>query len=243
MAVHLSEEEQIEALKSWWKQHGTKTVAAVVIIGASYFGWSQYQDHLEQKAQQGSLVFDQLVQAAGAVQVSADDAGLSEQEKAEIQSLANTLGEEYSDSLYADFAHFYLAKTAVESGDFALAREELNKVKTNSTNDAIKHLATLRLARVELGAGDYSSALNLLEDEPSKAFADAYAELRGDVYLIQKKYDEARTAYQSALDAITDPRSMRRSLVQMKLESAKVAEPASTSSGTETQTDAAAEGV
>lgn len=226
MALHLSEEEQLEALKNWWKAHGTKTVAVIAILGASYFGWTQYQSHIEHKAQAGSKVYDEFVATTSELQSKAGEGkALSADAKAEVEDLAKELDGEYGDSLYADFAQFYVAKVAVEAGDYDTARAELNKVLDSSVNAGVQHLAKLRLARVEMAAGEYQTALDLLQGDVDPAFADAVAELRGDVYLMQKQYDEARTAYQTALNAITDPRSMRRSLVQLKLDNATVASP------------------
>ena len=34
-----SDDEQIEALKQWWHEHGTSTVVTVVVALACYFGW------------------------------------------------------------------------------------------------------------------------------------------------------------------------------------------------------------
>jgi predicted negative regulator of RcsB-dependent stress response len=246
VAVHLSEEEQLEALKNWWKEHGTKTIAAIAVAGLAYFGWSQYQDHIENKAQTGSALYDQLSQVAEQAQnEAANGESLSPQATQEIDALAKKLTEQHGDSLYADFANLYLAKEAVDVKDYDKAKTLLKQISESAENDSVKHLARLRLARVEVAAGNYDAALKLASDASTAGFADAFGELKGDVYMLQKKYDEARTAYQTALNSITDPRSMRRSLVQLKLENATgaTADVASSNESAADESKPAAEGV
>ncbi len=44
MAEHLSEEEQLEALKRWLSENGTSTVVGVVLAISGYLGWGFWQD-------------------------------------------------------------------------------------------------------------------------------------------------------------------------------------------------------
>ena len=39
MADHLTEEEQIEALKAWWAENGVKTLVSIVLIVGGYFSY------------------------------------------------------------------------------------------------------------------------------------------------------------------------------------------------------------
>ena len=51
MSVHLTEEEQLENLKRWWKDYGKLIIAAVVICVAGYFAVTGWQDHKRQQAE------------------------------------------------------------------------------------------------------------------------------------------------------------------------------------------------
>ena len=42
MADHITEEEQIEALKRWWDENGKQVVLAIVLTVGGYFGWQAY---------------------------------------------------------------------------------------------------------------------------------------------------------------------------------------------------------
>ena len=56
-----------------------------------------------------------------------------------------------------------------------------------------------------------------LLNAPDAAFESLYADLKGDVLSAQGKQDEARTAYQKALNKV-DAQSQYRNLIQMKLD-------------------------
>lgn len=241
MAEHLTEEEQLEALKRWWKENGKSTVAAIAVIGAGFFGWNQYQSHQVKVAQEGSALYEEFIAATTELGDKASD-----EQKSTVMVLADGIVAQNPNGLYANFAELHVAKLAVEGGNLEEAKKRLQAVSTNGNNDAIKELATLRLARVEMALGSAEQALKVLQKDVSTAYAGAYAELRGDIMLSQKKYGEARTAYQTALDNLNDPRSMSRSLIQLKIDSASVADsssPADATMNTESAPETAPEKV
>ena len=73
------------------------------------------------------------------------------------------------------------------------------------------------LAGIMLDQEAYDEGLKLLSAEPSVRFAAAYADRRGDLLLAQGKTDEARAAYQQAIDK-SDTRSPMRRVIQVKLD-------------------------
>lgn len=216
MSTHLTEEEQIEAIKRWWKENGTATLAAVVIVAGGWFGYSQYQSHQENKAASGSELFSEFQEASMAAE--AEDA--TDEQKKTAQHLAEELIEAYDGSLYEDMARLHLAKIAVESKEFDNAKSQLQSVVDDATSAELGELAQLRLARVLIAQKEYDAALQTLSATVSPAFQSAYTELKGDVYMMQDKFDEARTAYEAAQTADTTGRNM---LLQMKIENTKVA--------------------
>jgi predicted negative regulator of RcsB-dependent stress response len=220
VAAHLTEEEQIEALKRWWKDYGTTVLVAAVLGLGGFFAWNQYQSYKVGQAQKASVIYDKFATAVAEFDES------SEEDSAELKRLANDVLANNSSGLYADFATLYLAKLAVEQQDFASARTHLEKVANQGTNDAVKELAGLRLARVLVASGEAEQALTLLSSTPSSAYAAAYAEAKGDVLLSLKRLGEARVAYETALQALGTSQPMRRSLVQLKIDNTLTANDA-----------------
>ncbi len=206
MAVYdLEEQEQIDEIKAWWKQYGglvllVATVALLTVAGMR--GWSYYQ------TKQGIEAGELYTQLQGAV--GANDAK-------KVQDIAAVITDRYKRTGYAAFAAFAAAKAAMDSGDGAAAKTRLQWVVDNGRDDEIKDIARLRLAAVLLDEKNYDDALKLLDAKHGDTYTALYADLKGDVLTAQGKPQEARAAYQIALDK-SDSRSGYRALVQVKLD-------------------------
>lgn len=218
MAAHLTEEEQLENLKRWWSDYGTTVVVAVVVGLGGFFAWNLYQNHLQESASEASVVYEKF---ATAVEGQSDE--LTAEAAAETQQLAREVIALDESSLYADFAELYLAKLAVQQKDYASAKTGLEKVFKRGTNDSMRDLARLRLARVHAAAGEIDRALALLSEPTLPAYTAAYAEAKGDILLSQERVAEARTAYESALQALDTKLPQRRNLVQLKIDNTRTA--------------------
>lgn len=221
MSVHLSEEEQLEVLKRWWKDYGRTVIIAVLVAVVGYFGYTTWQDQKRQKAEKASEVYEQLLKLANAEPGKV----LTDSDKATIAHLAGELKDSNSKSLYAHSAAFFLAKLAVEDNKLDVAVNELKWVLSAKPEAATEQLARLRLARVLTAQKVYADALAQLSPEPAAAFTSEYAEARGDILKLQGDLDAARTAFEKAL-AATDPQQQERyMLLQMKVDDLKVEGP------------------
>ena len=208
MSVYLSEEEQIEAIKKWWKENGRSIIAGAVIGLAAVFGWQYWNDYQHRLAEEASSRFDLLQYAA-----KTGDTETAIQQ-------AEALTAEHGDSAYAQFAALYLAKLRLEEGDTSAAQAHLQWVLSNSDEPSIQQMARLRLARLRLDQGDLEGAEAVIAQASEDSFAGEFAELRGDIAHSRKEYETARKAYQEALDKGAGDSS----LVLMKLDDLAVAE-------------------
>ena len=114
--------------------------------------------------------------------------------------------------------HLRIAGTDLET-----AHASLDWAYQHAGVDALKALAGIRLARVELARTKAQDALDLLDHLPASAYTAQIGELRGDALVALNRKDEARTAYQDAL-ANLDPNAPNRAFVQMKLNDLGTAE-------------------
>ena len=206
MAVYdLEEQEQIDEIKAWWKQYRNLVllvvVAAALTVGGSQ-GWRYYQG--KQAFEAGEL-YSQLQGAAAS----------GDQKK--VQDISAVLAEKYPRTGYAAFAAFAGAKAAFDGGDAAGAKARLQWVVDNSKDDETRDIARLRLATVLLDEKKYDAALQLLDAKHVDALSALYADLKGDVLMAQGKAQDARGAYQLALDR-SDAKSAYRALIQIKLD-------------------------
>lgn len=214
MADHLTEEEQIQALKDWWKTYWKSVVAPVVIVAGGYFGWNVWQDKQALKAAEGGEQYKALISALE----TSPGKELSDEKRAEADVLATKIAQDFGGSLYADQANLILAKLAVDKKDLSAAEGFLQRVLSEGANQAIKDLATVRLARVKLALNDLEGALSLVATSGESKYASQFSEVRGDALAAQGKADVAKTAYQEAMDALTPQEFQRRSILQIKLD-------------------------
>lgn len=220
MSVHLTEEEQLEVLKRWWKDYGTTVITAIAAAIAIYFAWTTWQEKQRGKAESASSHYEELVKILNVEQGKT----LSDADKANAEHIANELKEKNGGSLYAQGAAFYLAKSAVDAGNLDKAITELQWILTAKPDIATAQLAHVRLARVYVSKAAYAEAQAQLAEEPSKAFASEYAEVRGDILKAQGNKEAAATAYKKAIET-TDPQQQERAMVlQMKADELKTAD-------------------
>ena len=191
---HQTEEEQIEALKKWWKENGKSTMLSIVVAVAAVVGWRGWQEQQQSAVDAASAIYQNLLSAANGANGTA-----SPEQLTTANHLASTLKEDYPNSTYAHFAALYKAKFAVEKNDLDTAEQELRWILTAGATPELTLQAQLRLARVLYAAEQYDEALLQL-DINSSAYVAAFEEVKGDVYLAQGNKNQARQAYQKAVN-------------------------------------------
>ena len=218
MADHITEEEQIEALKRWWDENGKQVVLAIVLTVGGYFGWQAWTDHVEEKTAAASLVYQEMLD-----HISDTTAGnvVGADKQVEISQLAETLKQDYSNTQYAFYAALIKAKLAVESTDLSAAAVELQWAMDNAGETISENIARLRLARVEAAAGNLDKALQLVQGVDAGELKSAFDEAKGDFYQLQGNAAAAYTAYEAAMMGIDAGNSSASQLLQLKISQVK----------------------
>lgn len=208
MSAYQTEEEQVEALKRWWKANGTSIIAGVVIGLGGVFGWQAWGNYQDRVGRDASMAFSQLVNA----EQRGDTESASKQ--------AELLRQEYGSSSYAVFSALTQAKLKLEQGDSAAARSQLEWAMAQADNESLKRLAQLSLARILLSEGDLDGAEKQAKVETG-GFAGDFAVLRGDIAAQRGDKQAAFDAYTLAMTQ----ESSNRNLLQMKLDDLALAKP------------------
>lgn len=217
MSIHLTEEEQLEVMKRWWKDYGTAILTAIAAAVVIYVAWTAWQDKQHNKAELASVQYDSLVKLLNVEPGKT----LSDNDRASAEQIANDLKEKNGKSLYAQSAAFFLAKLAVDANNLDKAASELQWILNSKPDVATAQLAHVRLARVLLAKGSAAEAQAQLSEEPTKAFTSEYAEVRGDILKAQGNKDAALTAYKRAVETL-DPQAQERTMIlQMKIDELK----------------------
>jgi len=201
----LEEQEQIDALKHFWRDYGRLIIAGVLAFVLGIGGVQGWKHYKLSRAQVASLHYAKLEEAIAKGDVN------------EIRNLGGDIIAQYGNTAYAPMAALVLAKTDHDAGDLEKAAERLKWAVDNAQSDDVRMVARLRLAGVLLDQDKTDEALQLLNQEVTPAFVGAYADLRGDVLVAQGKPADAREAYKKALEHAGND-STWRDVVQLKMD-------------------------
>jgi len=204
-ALDLQEQEQVETLKAWWKDNGKWVLLTLAIILGGYGGMQGWQAYKTNQALAASTLFFDL-----AKQVESGD-------PKRVNDAATAVVNSYGGSAYAPRANLLAAQINLQVGDPARAKTQLQWVLKNASEDGLKNVARLNLAAILLDEKSFAEAQELLEAPHPDSYDNLYADLKGDVLIAQGKKEEARAAYQKALDK-TDSKSRYSALIRMKLD-------------------------
>lgn len=211
MSSYQSEEEQVEALKRWWKENGTSVITGALLGFAIIFGWQGWDAYQTSQGEGASILYTTMEnQLAGA------------DPEAGIQTAKRLVGE-FGGSVYASFASLRLARLSYDKGEKAAAQSHLQWAMENAPDPALSELARLRLGRLLFDMQQWQAAAQLVEAAAGDVLPGEFALLRGDLALQQGDQEAARNAYRSALDEGVD----NAELVRMKLVEIGEQEPAS----------------
>jgi len=127
------------------------------------------------------------------------------------------LKDKFSSTAYAQMGALVAARAAFDAADLKAAKGELLWVSENGKNEEFKAIARIRLAGVLLDEKAYEEGLKVLSVDFPDQFAALVADRKGDLYFGLNKLEDARAAYQTALDK-TEVKNPARQLIQLKLD-------------------------
>ena len=200
MDVYKTEEEQVQAIKQWWKENSVSIVAGVVIGVVVLAGYKYWTESKQTKAQQASVIYSQVLSS-------------SNDKAKNVEALKS----DYSATPYAALGALLIAKDHVNNNEMEKAVSQLKWVVENNNDDAIQHLAQQRLARVYLSLNKIESAEALIKGVKASGFEAGYNEIRGDINLAKKLPLQAKENYRLALSALTQG-DQRFDIIKMKLD-------------------------
>ena len=148
MEAFETEEQQVEALQKWWKENGTASLIGLGIGLVAILGWNYWLDYKKVETGKASAMYDQLLK------------NVNENQKDAIDTVANKLKTEFKSTEYAAYSTLLQAKSKIDGGDLAGAKELLQSL-ANQSGD-LSQLAQLRLVRLYLATGEYEKGLQLI---------------------------------------------------------------------------------
>lgn len=189
MAEYETEEQQVEALKDWWKQNGLAVIGGAVLGISALVGWRGWNWHQDKQATEASDIFAVVQEAANKNDATA------------LQEQTNILRDNYASTPYAPLAVLHQAKNQIDQGDNVAAEESLRWVLKNSKQDTVQNVARLRLARLLLADKKVDEAQAMVNSGMSDAYASLTNEIRGDIFVAKGEIEQAKEAYDQAMQA------------------------------------------
>jgi predicted negative regulator of RcsB-dependent stress response len=201
----LDEQERLDELKAWWKRWGKLAVVGLIVASAAAVGWRFWQDSVATQRLKAATVYEQLTRS------------LETNDTKAAREAGAMLIDQYKATPYAPRAALLLAKLNVGAKDMKSAQTQLEWAVANSKEPAVRDMARLRLASVQLDQNQCDAALKTLSATHSDAFAPRFSDLKGDVLRAQDKPAEARAAYQAAFAKLQEDNPYRN-IVELKLD-------------------------
>jgi predicted negative regulator of RcsB-dependent stress response len=186
--IYSTEEQQVQAIKDWWKKNGTSVMVGLVLGLGGVLGWKQFNSYQINQKQAASAAYQATLQSYA----STDDV--------EPAVLAQTIEQLSGSSHYKSLAKLTLAKELVGNQEYDAAAATLEAVVA-SAPEPVKSMAAIRLARVQGELKAFDKALATLSGVSNAAFASSVAAVRGDILLQSGNSQGARAAYQAAIVA------------------------------------------
>ncbi|EAZ97630.1 YfgM family protein [Marinobacter sp. ELB17] len=208
MAELRTDEEQVEAIKQWWKNNGSSLLIGIGAALAIVFGWQAWQNQQAEQRTEAASQFVTLMNAFGTEDETSADT---------IAFVAKTLRDEHADSAYAVYANLMLARVQLmQNNDAEGAVESLQWALDKAVEtQPLALVVRSRLAQAQMALEDYDAALATIDGaKDSDAFGARFAELRGDILLAKGDQDGARDAYLAARE---QGEENRNGVLQLKL--------------------------
>ncbi len=204
MSTYQTEEEQVEALKNWWKENGRSVIAGVIIgllvVGGGK-GWLEYQ---RVQSENASAYFEGFSQAA------------TESDMEKALQRGESLIREYPDTAYAFYAALELARLRYQAGEKDKAVARLRWAEDHAPDEGLKQLARVRLARLLVDTGALDEALKLVAQPAEDAWQGEYLAIRGDIKQARGDHEGARKDYRAALEkGVSLPLLLRMKLAEL----------------------------
>ncbi len=186
MSEYLTDKEQIEVIKQWWRRYGTFVLTTVVVILAVIFGWYHWRNYEYTHAAKASSLYTELEFAS------------KNNNASQVNLLTEELVRSYRSTPYAALAQLYAAKSAVENKKYPVAVSRLKWVIAHSNMNGVKQVARLRAARILHSENNNKAALVLLDTVNDSTYSPLINSEKGDIYNALGEKKQAQQFYKLA---------------------------------------------
>nr|WP_314265528.1 tetratricopeptide repeat protein [uncultured Moellerella sp.] len=187
MEVYTNENEQVDAIKSFFINNGKAIVIGLILGIGAVVGWNYWQSNSSNKLQDSAQAFEKV-------------SSTLHSGTAESITQAEKFAAETND-VYSALINLQLAQVAVENNKLADAEKALVAAIEKAKTDDLKDLIHLRLARVQLAQNKADAAILSLDLVKGAGWITAAEDVRGDALIQKGDKAGAKAAYSKGLEA------------------------------------------
>jgi predicted negative regulator of RcsB-dependent stress response len=130
MAVlDLQEQEQVEALKAWWKDNRNWLLGALLVVLVTGGGWRGWQYYQHQQADAAATLYRQFIEQLGSNDVK------------RVNDAAAAVTDKFASTAYAARAMLLAAQVNEQGKDVARTKTQLQWVIDNAAEATLKDVA------------------------------------------------------------------------------------------------------
>ena len=192
MSRYETEEEQVDAIKSWWKKNGTQLLSLLLVGVIAISGWRYWTNTQHVESVNASTLFEVL-------QINMQRGTFGE-----VSREALKLIQEQPESPYSVGAAMLYAKYSLDKGEAEEALGHLSWVAENAKDAQLRNSARLNMARVQADLKQFDAAnenLAFLTKANLKGAEKAVFDyVSGLVALAQLKNDDAHLAFKRVVE-------------------------------------------
>ena len=203
MDDYLSDKEQVERLRQWWRENGWFLIGGAALGLLGIYGYNQFFAYQDRQSEAAAAVYAEIRQQA--------EGG----DSAAAVARFDDMRAEFPEHAYTHQAALLLASEQIVTAPDEAA-EQLRFAMEQADDLELAMVARLRLARLLAYREQHAEALALLDVGEPGLFAGRIAEIKGDIPAARGEADAARSAYLEAMVA-SGAELLDRSYLQMKL--------------------------
>ena len=204
MEIYENEHDQVDAVKRFFAENGKALVVGVILGVGALVGWRYWNNHQADSARGSSLNYENTVSA-----ISAD--------RPQTLAAAEKFAADNKNT-YGALAALEVAQQYVDKNELDKAAAQLSQGLAAASDENLKAVINLRLARIQVQQKKADDALKTLDTIKGEGFAAI--DLRGEALLSKGDKAGARKAWQAGVDSKASPALSE--MMQMKINNLSV---------------------
>mgnify|MGYP001157479428 FL=1 len=205
MSNHQIDEYELgERVRTWFKENSGSLITGVALGLGCIFAFQWWQGNGDKHKNEAAMQYQAFSEAA------------EKNDPVKTNVVLALLESKYSDTPYVNLAVLRQAELLQSSGKNAESLKLLERHAALFTEENMKQLYRIRIARLHLVDGKPELALKSVEAIKDSVYAASLEEIRGDAQMALGKRELASQSYVKALTAL-DEAAPIRSLVELKL--------------------------